>query len=39
MKIGHRNIIGIIRTTGIITISLLSILQIGSVRLPGLIMS
>jgi hypothetical protein len=38
MNIGYRNIIGIIGTAGMIMVSLLSILLIGSLEPPGLIM-
>lgn len=38
MKFGKQNIIGIIRTTGIIMISLLSLLLIRGLKAPGLIM-
>jgi hypothetical protein len=38
MKIRYRNIIGIIGTAGMIVVSLLSILLIGSLEPPGLIM-
>ena len=35
----HQNIIGIIRATGVIVPSLLLLLLIGSLKLPGLIMA
>jgi len=38
MNAGYRNIIGIIGTAGMIMLSLLSILLIGSLKLAGLIM-
>lgn len=34
----HQNIIGIIRATGIVVLSLLLLLLVGGLKLPGLIM-
>jgi hypothetical protein len=39
MNSKHQNIIGIIRATGIILRSLLLLLLVGSLKLPGLIMA
>jgi hypothetical protein len=39
MILANQNIIGIIRATGILVLSLLLLLLVGSLKLPGLMMA
>jgi len=39
MQVGNQNIIGIIGATGIVIRSLLLLLLVGSLKLPGLMMT